>query len=519
VQEVDASSPSPWRGVILSISLAVAFLLLSFATMGISQADDSYYLTHAVSMPQRDFLRFHNWAPLYEEWLKLGSFVWIDPVWRLLGSWAVLTAALLLLPTAFRMRYAWAYTLILVVLDVPWFNPFIGMFAGTIMVLAMCLMLRAKPTLSEALTASCATCFVIAQCRPEFDYGVFLAALVTLVAVVLEWASEKERDPLRSVRLLLLSAGVVLLSTVTIYILRHAVSQRTGMAFAQHFNLRASMRGAIPFGAGSWVSDYAERQFGIDLAHNASNGTATVMDFFRANPRLFLSHVAANAVSPKTLLMIVAMLTVIIWPWVRDDVRYLRPVSLFYACLAVPGLMDLFVVFPREHYMVIEIPTIVLFLLQLIRPRWVQPPMPWALAGGVALMACTNYVVPAAAGAFPTMEQMELSQVECMRAIDASIPANNHVVFNASWIEHGYLSPERRDVDPALVRDWADFKQWALQTRPAWITSDKAQALPTRYNISPMELSSFLTGELGYVAHSCPARAGLTIYTAQPPGY
>jgi hypothetical protein len=129
-----------------------------------------------------------------------------------------------------------------------------------------------------------------------------------------------------------------------LYVLAHAQHNRSGIAFAQHYSVRASERGLVPKGDAAWNSDYTERTFGIDTSHDATHVTASIGDFARAKPRLFLRHILTNLCDSRTVLFLPLVLAVGLWPWFRKDLRPLRAASAFFLVICVPPLADIVVI-------------------------------------------------------------------------------------------------------------------------------------------------------------------------------
>ncbi len=504
------------NSVITSVCCVVFFLVLSIFTMGLSQADDSWYLSDGTHFEIGHFLGLHYWSPLYVFWFRLLSFVWTDPVVRYFASWVLLVLLSALVPLAFGVRYAWMYTFIFVVVPFATIDPYIGMFAGLICVVAMCLVLRrTELRFSEALAAACVTCCVVAYCRSEFDYGVFLATLATVVAVAWEWRSGmgKPENERRGTYLAGIVVLVLIVAAFTALVMSRAHGGRSGEAFAQHYNLRAALRGLIPPSrVPAWQSNYVEQTFGIDLNHTAANGTATLGDFFRAKPGLFLGHVVANALDPLTVVVFLLTGFTLAWPWIWPHGSMLRPASLFLGVIVAPALMDMTLIYPRHHYVMILLPSVVIFALQSMRAeRWLQPSVPWVLVVGMVAMFYINIEIPHLRWDPPTADQVMLSQVECLRRVDRSASRSNTVAFDSLGIRDVYLTTPRRQVDQWTLAHWGEFKGWAAGTHPAWVTVD--DGLPAHYGVEPAELQTFLTEELHYVAMPCPEKAHLTVYT------
>jgi hypothetical protein len=505
---------SAWRRrVWVSVCLTLFFLLLSIRLVGISDGDDTWYQTHAVDFRASDFVTLHYWSPLYQLWFLIFSLAVHNPVWCYFACWAVLVLLFALIPVALNVRYGWIYTVIFVVFPFPFFSPYSGMFGSMLAVLALSLVLRSKLTYSGALAASCAMSFVLSACRSEFDTAVLLSAVATVVMAWFEWRESRGKSDAEQItrRLVTTAAVVLVLACGTVFVLAHAVGQRSGMAFAQHFNLRAAMRGQIPH-RGFPVSNFAELQFGVDTTHNAGNGQAGMKEFFLAKPKLFLKHVLFNLIDPKTVLILLLLTFAVVYPWTLGSSRWLRPASLFMAIFAIPSFMDLCLVFPRDHYVMLLLPSMTLFALQAIPLRGMLRPPVWVLFAGMAAMAYINYVIPRLELQSPNPDLVYLNRVQCVRAVDATVPASNPLAFDDHNVRDVFLVHPRTQVDDFTLTTWDDFKTWALKNHPAWITSSEDVA--SWYHVTPVELNAFLQNDLGYEPHECSPMASMKIYSA-----
>jgi uncharacterized membrane protein len=509
----------------IPVSFVVFFLLLSTRFWGIPLDDDSLYMHDGTQMGLSWLITHHDWGALYGLWFKLLAVFCHDPIARFFLSWALLVSLVALIPLLFKTPAAWLYTLIILTLPLATEGPYVGLFASAILLTGLCWLLRRRLSFAESAFAACILSFCVSFARPEYTVCVFLCAAATTIALIVERLtahSAKTTKPIPSSRtspwlMLLIAVG---LSATAFVLMRLAPSQRSGMAFAQHFNMRSAFRGEIPLGPDSWRSNYAELRFGIDTTHNAGNGVATLGQFIRANPRLVLRQVLDNLADSHVILLLLYTLAVILLPWLRKDARALRPASLFVFLLALPPLAGSIIIFPHTHYAAILVPSLTLFGLQaLSAERWPQPSMPWILIPGLALLGFLYVGLPRMQKAPMTFARLNLRRLQCVHQWDAQAPRTNPNVFAATEVFPAYIDPSRTLVYPWDHPTWAQFQTWTTQTQPSWISVDTAVStqygympLPTRYGIPPEQLSAFLN-TLGYTPHPCSAEAGLTLYT------
>lgn len=507
------------KELITVVCLTAFYLYIASFVIGISFRDDSDYLRSGMLVNRFSFLTMQQWTPLYAVWFKLLAWFCPNPVWRYFLSWGLLVTAIAVIPAWMKVPGAWVYTFLILCLPFLTVSPYVSLFAAVMILFGVCVLLQRKVSAAGALAASCGVSFVLGFCRPEFDYGVFVAAAGTIVALVVErWPGRiggLRGERISSARpAMAMGLGVVALSAAMLYVLAHAEHNRSGIAFAQHYSVRASERGLIPSGDSAWNSDYTERMFGIDTAHDATHTTASIGDFARAKPRLFVLHILGNLFDRRTMVLVLLVLSVGLWPWLREGLRPLRPASAFFLVLCVPPLMDIVVIYPREHYAMLLVPALIMFGVRLADP-WLrkQPRVLWVLAAGFVLIwALTLHRHhPTTPGSAFAAERLNLYRVECAREVDAAALSQNAAIFDVALIPDIYLVHPRTNAAIAAPAGWDGFKAWATESRPAWVSVDAD--LATRYGVTAGELDDFLREGLGYTRHVCPAKAQFAIYT------
>jgi hypothetical protein len=506
---------------VIPLCLTAFFLYVSSRLMGISMADDSYYLQSGAGVSASTFLHFQSWGPLYSLWFKALHFVCPNPISRYFLSWGLLVTLIGLLPAWMKMPSAWLYSFLILIFPVLTVTPYVSHFAAVIVLFSTCVLLRQQRAYSTAAAAACLVSFILAFARPEFSYGVYFSAVATVLMLGLEAlpanASTAAAPRRRPLRLIGLGLTVVTLSAAMIFITGQSrKTSRSGMAFAQHFNWRAMQRGLLAPGPDVWSSNYAERRFGIDAGHSAANGTATIADFFHANPRLFLDHISRNLIDPKTIVFLLFLAIVLTWPWLGNSVPTLRAISLFLLLLCLPPVAGILLIYPREHYPMIVLPALVLYTVQLLQvERWRRPSTAWVLVVGCALIWLLNIGLDAHGVEVVQDDRSNLSRVRCLYAIDQSTSSANPAVFDAAGTLDVYFPHTRVSVYPAALPTWAQFQAWATHTQPAWISTDAA--LAKQYALTPNQLDDYLRNDLGYHPHPCPFAAQLTVYTGPAP--
>jgi hypothetical protein len=516
----------------IPVLLTASFLILMHWYLGIDLGDDSIYMHDGIPMGLSSLILVHDWAPLYSLWFKVLLRIVRDPVVCYFVSWGLIVTAISLVPTLFRRRAAWLYTLIILPLPYMVASKFVGLFASAFLVTGLCWLLGKRLSFAETLCADCILMFVVSFCRPEYDNGVLLCAIATIVAVIVEQLTAKRRvvndiaAPASKQPAWLQCGTVVVLSLMVIYVVRNQIpSHRSGMAFAQHFNVRSALKGLIPLTPDTWRSNYAELQFGIDTDKNALTGTATIGQFIRANPRLFLSHIGNNLHDPRALLLGAYVLAVVTLPWWLKGSEEFRPASLFVLFLCIPPVAGSVIIFPNPHYAAVIVPPLTLFALQVLNPeRWLSPSVPFALAVGLALLLYA-YVVPHNSPNVPfSLERQNLYRLQCVRSLDAKAPKSNVSAFSITEITPVFIEPSRTLRFAYTFQNWNTFQSWMTSTKPAWVSVDDdrsalygAPSLAQRFGVPPGQIDWFLRNTLGYTPHPCEAQAQLTVYTLDHP--
>jgi len=491
---------------LLVLLLVGAYLLLAFAWQDLPlwDFDDAMYLASGSHLHASMFLNDLTSMPLYALWFKVLATVCADAVWRQFLSWALLVLLVGVLPLVAEIPLAWLYTAVLVALPFFEIQPYVSLFAAMLFVAGMVVLLRRKTSFADAAMVACAACFLVAYSRPEYQYGVFFSTLAVLIAVVIESRSEPKRHVFRVL------LPTLILTAAMAYVVVHSDAGRSGVAFAQHFNVRAANKGLIPQ-QGAWDSTYAYRVFGIDVA--ANGGRHSIGEFFKANPRMFLKHVLLNVLSPGTLVFLALSLGVILWPWVHAEKRSLRATSLFLLLIALPTYVSLFLVFPDRHYMSIVFPAMLLLGLQLISMERKQKieSLQWIPVAALLLMMVVCLRGTALVKGSHARFRPGLRAIDCLRGVEDSRQHGNSVIYDPVGVKDVYLRSPKTLVQPDEA-GWPAFEAWAKTTRPDWILM--TPEVEGRYGISQAAFDAFAVGELGYTLHACAASTELTVYVS-----
>jgi len=489
------------------LGLIALYLALACAWQGLNFYDDSMYLGRGIEFHASSFLDKLSGAPLYAFWFKGLALLFHDAVWRYFASWAILVVVVSSIPLWFGIGRSWLYALVL--LSLPFFSicTYVSLFASMFFVAGMAWILRRQLSLSSAACMACALSFVVAFARPEYAYAVYITAAATVLAL----AFDPDRGSPRTITAKLLA--VAALSVAMHVPMQHSSISRSGMAFAQHFNYRAAQRGLL---AGDpWSSNYAELAFHVDTAHTARVSNATIGEFYRANPPLFLGHIRTNLLDIRTIILLLLVLSLAATPWLRSSSRALRPAATYLFLVALPVLVSSIVIFPRPHYAVIVIPSMLLLALQLVHARLPEGPPRIAvvLPLGLALMCVAIVARYLHRPEFDATVHANIAVVSCLRSIERTNGPGDHRSFDAVTIaaDDVYFDAPRTRLYEDGLPTWAVFTAAMATARPSWIVI--GPAFLTQYGQTSSSVAAYLTTSLGYTPHNCPRSTGVTVYT------
>jgi hypothetical protein len=496
------------------LCVACVFLYVVPRAIGIDRFDETLYLRSAAFITPASFIAHSSWGPLYSLWYRALSLVCPDPFARYVFSWRLLVALLFTVPFFLQLPKARLYVICLIALPALITPPYVSLFAAAVLLPGACFFLaHPQRSLSDACAAAGAMSFVVAFARPEFGDGVFLAALGVIGALIFELrnrqtrAAAKKPVPFK----LLLIAGLV---AITAFVqARSAPERRSAVAFVQHFNLRAGQTHRLKPGEDPYRSDYAARAFGLTANDKLDQNAFPLGAYLSANPILFLRHVFSNFTDRRTLILLILFIPLTAYPWFHSRDRNLRASSLYLICIAVPPLAGIFVIYPRDHYAMIIVPSLVIYALQLsIVQQWLVPSPFRTTALVIALLATGCFTLYRLRGL--TEDRSEVARIQCIRNIDKTLSNRNYSVIDTGMDLAVYIPHTVTWLDPMTLSRWDQFEMQASTVRPLWIADD--QELAGRIGASSEQIDVFLRTALGYTPHPCPAAAeGLVIYTRQ----
>jgi hypothetical protein len=503
------------RESLIVYGLLAAYLLLSFSWQGLFFSDDVVYMETGQLVHLSSFIRNISIAPLYALWFKsIGYFV-RDAIARYFVSWVLLVVSIASIPLWFRIRCAWLYTLIIVCCPIFSVSPYVSLFAGIFILAGVCFIIRRQVGLDVALSLACLVCFIVSFARPEYAYGVFFSAIATATGLFIE----RSRHTFRRIAtkltvvacLCAASAFTATHSTNPGYGIAPQGTSRSGMAFAQHVNVRAAKKGLLG-GESPWHSTYALKIFRIDLAHNAGNTQATIGDFFHASPRLFIAHLIANLLDARTIALFVLVIMIAMWPWVFARCRHLRPSCAFAALVSIPILISTVLIYPRPHYPILVFPAFLVLAVQItLAYRSIKTPSAiWTLLIGLCVILISAISYKQSHKAEVALGKSNLLLINCLRGMEISAGVGNGLVFDTVDINSVFLHERRTFVTDVDIQTSSLFRSWLDKARPGWvvITPDAA----SKYHVNQAWMNNSLL-ILDYTPRPCPGKNDATVYT------
>jgi hypothetical protein len=486
-------------------------LLIACFWMGMSFFDDTMYMFWGRTASLHSLTHFVPDAPMYALWLKMLGKVFHDPVWSYLFSWAFLVTVVSSIPFLFKVRLAWLYTLAVLLIPLFSISDYVSLFASVFVLACMAIVLHRKLSVSAAACFACLACFLVGYVRPEFEPGTFIAAGIAAVALLFD--RQRGSNAVIAVKVVTL----VVLCCGMRYSLKHSPAWRSGIAFAQHNNLRAHEKGLLP--GDPWDSNYTERLFHLDTEHTADVAVVTATDFYHANPRLFIQHMIDNLRDVNTLRTYLLVLVLAGLPWCVPRYAALRASGLYLLLVSIPVLAAVVLIYPRPHYPMTVYPAMLLLFLQLLAEHtWFAPPPAWRILflGAVLMVAAALFRIRYLPD-FDSNRRSNIAQVECLRGVERLAGAGNGSIYDAESLSDNdvYFDIPRTWVLPPGVpnwlvfADWPTFTGWLQRTRPSWIVAGPrlADAYPQP------ALQNFLQEDMGYTPHPCPASTKTTVYT------
>lgn len=401
-------------------------------------------------------------APLYAAWYWLGSLIVRNNLYLYFASWCVLVAGCLALPYVIeRSRASIIYACIAASLPFYLIWPYVNLFASAIILTSLAIFERQQKRSYVSLCAGLLLmCSIVALVRPEFRYASYFSLAFLIGAIVRERRVRQHRS-------ILLASVFCFLVVEFVFI--SAAGNRSGVAFAAYDNWIRFKQGLLPEAPKTpWTPTY--QLFGL-------NESATLLDFLKANPTEFWSHVLYNIGQIKFVILLalgivtaVAMCVRIVPPRrVSIEISYYRliPLAIVYA----PSIAAAAFIYPQIHYFVIPDLVSAFYIarsdiaaLTLRNTKTVA-----ALAAFAGLSIFTNFVV--ANGKLSDDRMTGL--IKCVTTLQSQDGINQGRVLEALGGLSIYLKGTMRWVPHYEIKGEEPFATFITRISPVIIISDQ----------------------------------------------
>ena len=331
-----------WLAPSILLFLIAAIFLLFLPITDIRLYDETSYLQAGLSLFETP-LDIET-APLYAVWYWLGSLIVRNNLYLYYASWCTLVALCLTLPyTIERSRAAVIYACMACMLPFYLIWPYINLFSGAIILASLAVIEgRQEKSYVGLCAALLLTCCVVAFVRPEYHNATYFALALLVGAIFVE------RDIHRHRTILILSIAAFL---ATEFLFTYLPSSRSGIAFAAYDDwIRFKQGRLLETPRTPWNNAY--RLFGVIEG-------ATVLDFLKANPAEFWSHILYNLTQIKSAALLAlggaataaSCIRVVGSGRIAVKIPFDRliPLAIFY----VPAIAAILIIFPKPHYFVI----------------------------------------------------------------------------------------------------------------------------------------------------------------------
>jgi hypothetical protein len=276
-----------WFGPSILLLLIAAIYASCLPITDIRLYDETSYLQAGLSLfevpPDLET------GPLYVVWYWLGSLIIHNHVYLYYASWCTLIALSLTVPYAIeRSRAAVIYACMASMLPFYAIWPYMNLF-GSAIILTPLAIIESKQeksyvTLCAALLL---TCCVVALVRPEFHNASYFSAALLVGAVIMERQIYRHR--------IILTVSMVAFLAIE-YLFTKFAGTRSGIAFAAYDEWIRFKQGRLSETPQTpWTNAY--KLYGL-------TEDATVLDFLRANPAEFWSHILFNVTRIQSLALL-----------------------------------------------------------------------------------------------------------------------------------------------------------------------------------------------------------------------
>lgn len=324
-----------------SVALTIYYLFASIFFQDVALHDEStFYLSQKERLSFSSFLTGAEYGPLYALWYKGIALLVQDNLALYFASWALLVVFSVELMRR-ATKPVGSVIPILITLGLPIFkvSPYVGLFASVV-ILGGFLATTLQKNTDRGIIAIALSGLLAGLARPEFLYAPAFLLLGSLACTPL---LKKPR-----LHVILVCA---LITALSLSISRSSDTGRGAVAFEQHFNLRASERGEIG-NQTPWTAKHARLFF---FQNEDRDTRYKLSDYLKANPTAVASHIVSNVTDARTLMLLLASAGIAFFLY-RSG-RSLA--ALYVAVMSLPPIISCAVIYPRNHYVVTIILTLV----------------------------------------------------------------------------------------------------------------------------------------------------------------
>jgi hypothetical protein len=376
-----------WQTLFGSVLLLACGIKLYYGiqhSMDVQFADEAAYIRFGLDLFET---MNRNWGPMYALWYKCLSFITTDTI-QLYYLNFIITSVLIgvllyifLLRISIKPTFALFIAFCVLVSDLNvsvW--PRISHFCIVFCLVALIAISYIRNNIYKCLVFTI-VCLINAYARPEFYLSFVLMVMVTLVSIYYNKAFLTRKD-------IYIFAGSMLLIGILHFIFRFPSNDFFGYnrgvaAFYQHYAWNYKMRTNGTFDAWLYWEDLAKQQFGdcnsmwcvlktqpgIFISNTLFNVRTYLLQLLKIFSYIFPIGIF-HGKKMQLLLTGLSLLTFIILLLRKPSRQYfLQQLSSkkFYLiilfCFITPTLLSCVVVFPRDHYLYLQMIFVLLILI------------------------------------------------------------------------------------------------------------------------------------------------------------
>ena len=386
-KETDPIRIDNWQtffGIILLLACGIKLYSGIQNSMDVQFADEAAYIRFGLDLFET---MNRNWGPMYALWYKCLSFITTDTIqlyYLNFMTTSVLVGVLLyffLLRISVKPTFALFISFCVLVSDLNisvW--PRISHFCIVLCLIALIIISFLRNNIYKCLVFM-VMCLINAYARPEFYLSFVIMVIVTFICIYYNKSVLTRKD-------IYIFSGIVILIGILHFIFRFPSNDFFGYnrgvaAFYQHYAWNYKMRTNGTFDAWLYWEDLAKKQFG---------DCNSMWCVIKTQPGIFISNTLFNVrtyllqllkvcsyVFPVgifhgkkmqlllTLLTIVTFITLLLRK--NSRVYFLQKIYsykfylLILFCFITPTLLSCMVVFPRDHYLYLQMLFVLLILI------------------------------------------------------------------------------------------------------------------------------------------------------------